>query len=70
MGGGGCVCVGGKGLWRQGGAGGGGRAVEQMQAELRTSFTQRHSPIGASVTTWSRKGEGRKTETTLKIKPS
>lgn len=48
----------------------GGRAVEQMWAELRTSFTQRHSPIDASVTAWSRKGEGRKTETTLNCKPS
>lgn len=49
-------------LWKQGGARKGGwearQAVEQMWAELRMSFTQRHSPIDASATAWSREGEG------------
>lgn len=64
------VGVGGGGLLRQSRAGlqkAVERAVEQMWAELRTSFTLRHSLMVASVTAWSRRGGGRENRNNIKI---
>lgn len=43
------------------------QAVEQMWAELRTSFTQRHCPIDVSITAWSRKGKENKNKIKFSI---